>query len=364
MTELRKKTINMYQYYNPKSDLHNITDVNLNMVNTFDIDFYFMKKAYPYLENKTNDQLIDYIKERNLSELFFHSKQLINIFDDQIKLKKFKDNIYVNYKNADHLLSEFIKSISTFTYDIYKNSLLTKIKNNNFSSDELLIALFIGNIDIGISILTKISLYSKKQKFQLAICVKKSIYNNSQFKEINDFLKNNDMNYILYTSNELGNDVTPTLLMYDDIRSSYHFDYIMKIHTKTDDTMRTSLLNGLLGYTLDKAKIKMQNNSKSGCFGSIKYYTDVKDDTLNKELYKKFNHLLHYDHFLAGTIFLSNFVGMDNMLVFLKANYLSIFTQNTYDNNQINKHHSYSHFMERLFGLINNKTPLLAIPIK
>lgn len=360
MYDLPKKPITAFRRYSPRSDLHLVTDVKKDIKNSFDIDFNFMKQGYPYLSKKTNDELITYIKELEFSELFFHSKQLVNIFDDQIKLKLYNGNIYVDYKDNDYILREFIKLIGEFTYDDYKNTLLHKIDNNNFKSSEFLLLLFIGDVEIGISLLKKFTFYKEKYSCQFGICIRKSIYNKSEdFQRINDFLKNININYLLYVCNELGNDITPTLLMYDDIVNNYHFDYIIKLHTKKDNEIRNRTTNALLSTSLDKIKFKINNPNKSACYGCSKYYVNINDDTLNKKLYEEYKDIICFDHFLAGTFFASNFLTMDNVVVFMKANYFNIFIQNMYDNNQINKNYSYAHFMERLFGLIDNRRPLV-----
>jgi len=350
MYDLPKKPITAFRRYGPRSDLYLVTDVKKEIKNSFDVDFNFMRQAYPDLSNKTNNELITHIKELEFSELFFHSKQLLNIFDDQIKLKLYNGNIYVDYKDNDYILREFIKLISEFTYDDYKNTLLNKIHDNNFKSSEFLLLLFIGDIEIGMSLLKKFTFYKEKYNCQFGICIKKSLYNTEDFKMIDKFLKNSNIHYLLYVCNELGNDITPTLLMYDDIRDNYHFDYIIKLHTKQDNEIRNRMTNTLLSTSLDKIKFNINKPNKSACYGSNKYYFNINNDILNKKLYEKYKDLICFDHFIAGTFFASNFLTMDNLVIFMKANYFNIFIQNVYDNNQLNKNHSYTHFMERLFG--------------
>jgi hypothetical protein len=55
---------------------------------------------------------------------------------------------------------------------------------------------------------------------------------------------------------------------------------------------------------------------------------------------------------VPGTMFLTEKRIFNNVLDYFKDNYKIIFFQNTYDNNGLNRHCSYVHFMERLFGYI------------
>jgi len=366
MTEIRKILLPSYKKYNAKSDLHLFIDKSsyTSNINSYDIDLNFIRNAYPNLSNKSNSELIEYVKNLEYTGIFLHSKQLSNIFDNQLVFKDYKNKIYVEYEKNDYELTNFIKWVETYTYDHFKNMLLELKINNNFKSSELLVLAFIGNLDIGLKIIKTIINFKNIQDFQLAICIKKSIYNNEDDRnEIMNLLNKSNLNYILYISNELGNDVTPTLLMYDDIRNNYSFDYVIKTHTKSDELMLKSLNYTVFSTKLENKIMSQQNNNKSFCFGNFKFYCNVDNDNMNRKLYDSFRHLIKKDHFVSGTIFFTNFRVMDNMLIFMKSNYFDIFLQNLYDNNQINKNSSYPHFMERLFGYIHDKYPLNATGI-
>lgn len=359
---MKKKLLPFYKIYDAKSNLDLVCDKKfINYSNSTDVDFNFMRNAYSELCDKSDNELIDYVKNMEFSEKIFHPKQLINIFGNDILIKDHKDKIYVEYKFGDYKLIDFIKLIETLNYDDFKNLLLKLEINQNFHSSSLLIALFIGNKEIGLKIIDNLIKYKVTQDFQLAICIKKDIYDNENDKnELITLLNIGKINYILYVSNELGNDVTPTLLMYDDIRSNYYFDYIIKIHTKSNPDMLRPLLYTCLSTNLQNKILAYENNKMTSCNGNFKFYRNINDDLFNKKLYSKFRHLITKKEFISGTIFFTHFRTMDNMVVFMKANYLNIFLQNTYDDNQLNKNNSYPHFMERLFGLIDNKYPLNA----
>lgn len=359
---MKKRLLSFYKIYDTKSNLDLICDKKFTTYsNSTDVDFNFMRNAYSELCNKSDNELVEYVKNIEFSDKIFHPKQLVNIFGNKILIKDHNNKIYVEYKFNDYKLIDFIKLIETLNYDDFKNLLLELKMNKNFHSSPLLVALFIGNKEIGVKIINNLIKYKATQEFQLAICIKKDIYDNENDKnELITLLNIGNLNYILYVSNDLGNDITPTLLMYDDIRTNYYFDYVIKIHTKTNPDMLHPLLYTALSTTLQNKILAYENNKNSSSNGNFKFYRNIDDDLFNKNLYSKFSHLITKREFISGTIFFTYFRVMDNMIVFMKANYLNIFLQNTYDDNQLNKNNSYPHFMERLFGLIDNKYPLNA----
>ena len=157
-------------------------------------------------------------------------------------------------------------------------------------------------------------------------------------------------NYIIYSCNELGNDIVPSLLLYDEIinNKKYSFDYVLKIHTKTDFRFLCKAIDYLFNLNLNNLLLEKNINSSTIGFK----YINIKNDLFNKLLVSKHNDLLINNEFVPGTIFLTKKYVMDTMLLFLKNNYKIIFFQNMYDNNSLNKDFSYIHFMERLFGFI------------
>jgi hypothetical protein len=81
---------------------------------------------------------------------------------------------------------------------------------------------------------------------------------------------------------------------------------------------------------------------------------DLFEDTFNNDLKIKYAENIHSTKFfIAGTIFYSPGIVMDNVIEFIKNNnYRSYFLNNLYENNTINKDFSPIHFLERLFGVI------------
>ena len=312
-------------------------------VNFFDIDIKFIKQCYN-LDNYTNEDIINFVKNNNYISYIFHPKQLYNLFNDNITFLVNKNNyIHVKFENKYYNLNNFVNYIETYSYNTLKYISIREIANNNFTKNKLLILLYIGcEITIN-TIIQNLKLYSKIENFSIAFCI-----NYKLTDKIVKLIKTHFTNYIIYSSNEFGNDITPSLLMYDDIINKYNFDYILKIHTKSDIPFLYRAMNYLFSINLQNLLLRQNGNSSSIGFTYVKNTCD----NYNKILYTKYSYLLKNNEFVPGTIFLTNRYVMDKVLQFLIDNYKIIFFQNMYDDNSLNKDCSYVHFMERLFGYI------------
>jgi len=312
--------------------------------NIFDFDIKFMKQGYN-LDNYTDDEIVNYIKQHNHNNHIFHPKQLYNLFNNNIKILICKnDCIWIEYENLHYKLEDFLKHIESYSYDTYKNICIKEIENNNFTENKLLILFFIGSInDIDIIIKYLIH-YSNIETFSLAFCI-----NYKLITIVIPLIQKYFTNYIIYSSHEFGNDITPSLLIYDEIVNKYNFDYVMKIHTKSYQHIFHESLKLLFNSNLETLlSIKNENCSSIGSM-----YMQYDFDSHNMLLYLKYRDLFKNSSvFVPGTIFLTKRSVMTNVLQFLKDNYKTIFYQNMYDNNCINRDCSYVHFMERLFGCL------------
>ena len=326
--------------------------IKMKIPNLFDIDFKFIKQAYS-LNNYTNSEIITYVRENNYINHFFHPKQLYNLFNDKIKLFSDKDNIdkdnciQVNYDDEIYILSDFIKKLDTFSYDKFKHLSIRIVENCNFTENNLLLLFYIGNEQNYRNILIKIKNYYNIQEFSLAFCIHYKLVNNV-LPIIKEYF---NTNFIVYSSNEAGNDIVPSLLAYDEIVSNfnYSFNYIIKIHTKSDALFLQKATDYLLNSDLNNLLLKNNANSSSIGFD----YIEKKNDPFNANLCSQLIRILVKKEFVPGTIFLTTKCIFDKVLIFFKDNYKTIFLQNMYDNNSLNKDASYVHFMERLFGYLH-----------
>ena len=342
---LNNNSDNQLTLYKPETNIKLLkvhSDIQKN-ANCFDFDLNFMRQGYD-LSITTHTKLITYIKEHNFNNHFFHPKQLYNLFKDISVLKSKTNLLSVVYNKITYELPEFIKYADNLSYEEYKDICIKCVDNNNFMEGKLLLLVFIGNIEKLEYILEKIEHYStiELEQFSLLFCLNYKISDVAITKIKNTF----KTNYIIYISNEFGSDITPSLLVYDTIINKYNFEYVIKIHSKSDVTFLKNNVDFLLSNNLDEL-LKKQNSNSS----TIGYnYLHKNKDVFNRNLINKYNELLVNTEFVNGTIFLTKSSTMNKVVDFLKNNYKTILYQNTYDNNTLNMKESYVHFMERLFG--------------
>jgi hypothetical protein len=235
-------------------------------------------------------------------------------------------------------------------FDIISDLLIKKkydCLNDNY---ELLIIVFIGNINIGIDLINKIIKYKKYQpEVNVAFCLNRNIIDNNDIKNL---IKNNFDFYAIYFCKELGTDITPTMLMYNDIIKKHKFKHIIKLHTKSISKMYEELTNFLLSMSLNE--LLKNKKSDCNCIGFNEYYFNLYDDIYNNKLKNEYISFINPNNtFVAGTIFYTDSNVMNIVLEFIKKNnYRSYLLNNLYENNSINHAFSPIHFLERLFGII------------
>jgi hypothetical protein len=354
-----KKLFN-YKKYKPKSGLNkylkfNGLDLTYNnnkkMDNAFDVDleFFCYTNNMKYVNDKTT---LEYINRIGLDGFIYHPKQLFNIFGKKIEFYKFMDNIYIFYKNNIYTLQYFVNTyIYNSNFEYIADMLIQKkysTLNDNYNT---LILVFLGNEKLAINLLSKLIKYKKINKeFNIAFCINKSAINDSTF--IKNIIKNNFDFYAIYYSKEFGTDITPTMLMYNDIIKNHETKHILKFHTKTI----SDLYNKLTDYLLTNNINDIINSKKDNCncIGPVDTYIKMKDDGFNNYLKTKYiEHININNSFVQGTIFYATNNVFDKVLEFMKNNnYRSYILNNLYENNSINKDFSPIHFLERLFGSI------------
>lgn len=311
--------------------------------NHIDIDFFFVKKIYKSLSDKSNEEIYNELKNNNFLGLI-HPKQLYNLFEKSIKIVKKKEKIVIQYNDKTQSLDNFLTYLNNLSYEELKMMTIHEKINIGFKSNKLLFLIFIGNIDIGRNLLKELLTRNNiSNECSFAFCVRNTIIN-----DIIDEIKDNFNNCIVYASNEFGNDITPSLLVFDNINEKYNFDYIVKIHTKGREKIYEAAMNYLLERPLDKLI-----SEESEICSSVGYmYVNREKDRWNLDLYKEYENLIKKSSFVPATIFFTKSEIVKKVLDFLKENYMKIFIQNMYDNNMVNKNCSYVHFLERLFGYI------------
>ena len=313
--------------------------------NSFQIDFLFIRKLYNI--KKSNDQILTYIFEEGIyNGMIVHRKQLKNMFPN-IQILSNRKTLFIKFYDKTYIANDFYKKIiNPLCYNYFlKNSIYFIYKNfSYYKKFNINIILFIGNIGVGISIIKRIN--TLDTNFVLSIVIKNTIC----IEKIKQNIKKN-VDFIIYKCNEFGNDIIPSILLYDKIKQNIQFDYIIKIHTKTNTRWRENLINYLFKtnfYTLKKSA----NTTNSNVVGCKKYFSNPQHSKYNKQLIEKYNNFIDKKYFIAGTMFFCKKELFEKMSNFIQENNFKQFLfNNMYDTNNIIIN-SPIHFLERLFGII------------
>ena len=366
------KNIFMFSTYKQKSNLNDYLNFlgirsSTKMLNTsgnknaFDVDLYFFSKVNN-LEYHNKLVALENMKQIGLRGIIYHPKQLLNIYPN-VEFYHFLNNIYVFHNQITYNIQDFVSN-HIYNLDFQRlSNVLIKQKysclNDNY---DILLLVFIGYETIGIDLVERIIEYKKiEPNFNVAFCINRSLKNsvssNNKVSSNNNvslkqLIKNNFDFYAIYKSKELGNDIVPTLLMYNDICKSHTFKHILKFHTKSIKNAYNDLTNYLLSNSI--SQLNYNNQNQSNCIGCPGYWNYLDNDIYNNEL--KIEHasvINKNNYFIAGTIFYTRSEIFDKMIDFIKTeNYKCYLLNNMYENNSINQDYSPIHFLERLFGVI------------
>lgn len=318
--------------------------------NYIDIDLYFYKKANN-LQYETKETLMNHFHNNAYTGLIYHPKQLLNIYPN-LKILENNKNIFIEYNDNYFILNDFINEyIYNKNFEYFTTILMKNIYNKLNKSHNILLLVFIGNLEIGNILIDKIINYKSIENFSISFCFNSiDIYN-----KMIDYIDENFIHYSIHISNQFGNDIIPTLLVYNNIKKKYNFKHIIKLQTKSNNDH----FHELSDYILTKSIKNLINSEKqySNCINNNKYYMRIINDIFNKDLITKYsNHINYNKSFIIGTIFYTKGIVFENVLNFMiNNNFKAYLLNNMYDNNCTFLNNSYIHFLERLFGVINIK---------
>jgi hypothetical protein len=348
-----------YSIYQPKSDLdkylkfckkNNMYNLTKNISNAFDIDLYFFCKINN-IEFISTSNACQYFKNIGLNGFIYHPKQILNIYS-KVCFYRFMDNIYTYYKNELMSIQIFAnKYLYNISFDYFSELTIKKLYSCLNDNYNVIMLVFIGNEERGIQLINKLINYKKiYSEFNISFC-----FNNKKIIEsdiIRKTIKYNFDYYAIYLSNEFGTDITPTLLMYNDIIKDHKFIHIYKFHTKSITKDFNELTDFLLSIPL--SELIEYENPRCNCISNDNYYISLEDDLYNYKLIQQNSKFINrHNYFVGGTIFYTNNRVMNTVLNYtITNNYRSFYFNNLYENNQINSNYSPIHFIERLFGVI------------
>jgi hypothetical protein len=279
--------------------------------------------------------------------LIYHPKQLMNIFPG-IKIYITDDKkLYIEKEGKYVKARKFVKNeLYQKDFEWYINQIV--MMENCMINNSLLILVFIGDEKIGKILLEKMNEYKTIQSFTIGICFR----NKNLYERLKDNVIKNFNYYGLFISKEYGNDIIPTLQIYNKIKFIIKFDKIIKLHTKTSDI---SWFNDLTNFLITKttAELLTMQHFKSNCVGHIDYYTKDDNSNINIKILGKYSDIINKDfYFVRGSMFYCDKKVFEKIIDLIKIDYKMYFNNNLYDTNNINFTNSAPHALERLFGII------------
>uniref|UniRef100_A0A6C0BBW2 DUF5672 domain-containing protein n=1 Tax=viral metagenome TaxID=1070528 RepID=A0A6C0BBW2_9ZZZZ len=322
-------------------------DKTSKIENAFDVDLYFCNNVNK-LHMKNDSDILHYIKNICLNGYVYHPKQVKNIYPD-IKIYNFMNDIIIEHNSILYKASNFVEQhLYQKNFDELSKNLIKRVYSNLNDKNDVLLLVFIGNETVGKTLLEKVIKYKKIQEFNIAIC-----FNSYKIsKSLKLFIKDNFTNYCIYISNEMGTDITPTMLLYNHIASTYKFKHIIKLHTKSIVHLFNELTDFLLSVPIQQLLEYKQDDCN--CIGHPHHYAELKNDPWVKiSLINNSSYMDLKKKFVAGTIFYADNSIFDAVLQFIKKKSSnSYLLNNLYENNSINSDFSPIHFLERVFGIV------------
>lgn len=316
---------------------------------------------YYYIYNdqiNEKENIFYHIYEQGVTKGYFYSlRQLENYLGKKVKLYWNENNLFIYWNNEYIELKKFITDIYQKSYKHYIEDIII-LEDNIIEISSSIVVLFIGNIQQGKKLITKLAKSDRNHLSFLLIFKSHSDY--YKLKIEIQYIENK----IIFISKEYGNDIIPSLQSMHYILNKHPsvIKYIYKIHTKSNSNWLDTSVDYLL-LRNEQSLIDELNNNLSNCVGSPLL-------NINFKIYLSKNMRFHLDfcknlinvnknlidtkkNFIAGTIFFTESSNIKKIFDFIKSNtYQSYFLNNMYDNNFVNLYTSPYHFIERLFGVI------------
>lgn len=265
-----------------------LQSVNSNNIITYK-EIFLSKhslKKYNELFNPNRNNM--YI-EKDIIDMYYNQKGLgvndyINIVNNIIK-----DGVIVNRKQIDKLNKDgdLITHIMPITpiMPIGNKGYIKVIQEHvNKHCVILVIIIHIGSIELGINIINKFIKTGNNNNENYLFC-----FNVNEDIDINgtiSILIEQFSNYIITSTINYGNDITPSILAYNYINSKYKFDYILKIQTKNKKSWFDGNINILIINAIESI-LSMFIDNNIDAIGAERFLTNMDDynmDIIDKYL--------------------------------------------------------------------------------
>ena len=229
-------------------------------------------KKYDELYNPKRDNL--YI-ETDIINKYYGSQYKLKVLSDYIELlnDKIKSGIIVNKNQIQKLdFNNYNEGLDKKYLKIVCENIINK-DDNIF---KLLIIVHIGSYELGIEIINKFINIGINDTYLYCFNV-----NNDVNNDIKILIEENFKNYIISSTINFGNDIVPSLLLYNYINSKYKIQYILKIQTKGNRIWFDGNIDILITEHINKM-LYLFDNSNIDSIGSKKFL--VKMDKYNLDL--------------------------------------------------------------------------------
>jgi hypothetical protein len=341
---------NTIQYIETNSKLNVVLDRFKKIEkheNRMEVDIFF----YKLVNNLNIDNIYNHLYNKGIYEgLIYHPNQIKNSLKTDFNIKVYNNNqLFINYNGLLINVKHIVNNIYKTTYIEHISNITIKDSMYTDKNSLILIIVFIGYLDGGLILLdylTKYKIYVNS-KFILGICFR----NLKLYEEMCNLVIENFTNYTIFISNEYGNDIIPSLQVFNYYQK-FNFEYIIKLHTKSDINIFKDHLEYLLSTSTFNL-LKDLEGSNISCHKKYRNY--VKNDySLCQHIIQKYVDHLDIDrYYSSGTMFFTSKELFNSICNFIQNNnYSMYFNNNMYDSNVINYYNSPIHFLERLFGIL------------
>jgi hypothetical protein len=293
--------------------------------------------------------IYDYYHKKGITEgILVHPSQLLLWYPDA-EIYDYNDKIIIKYNNDYYSLYDFHQKFfinQKLEYFLTPKSIIKKVDKDYY---DLVIILHCGNKEIGLEIINLL-IKNNLNKYLLAI----SYYND----DINDLIKliaDKFENYFIVKTNNFGNDITPSLITYYNLKKITNFDFIMKLHTKSHENWRNNMIiplttkfNNIINFMKHKKNVNLccANRALLNCDEFCNDYTNEIIETK----------CLKNKTFCGGTCFISKEKLFNKILFEVPEKAIkSLFFFTFYVNNTLFMSNSPAHTFERLFGYMTNE---------
>jgi hypothetical protein len=318
----------------------NIIVNSIKNKNNFNFDERFFIEAND-LDNQIN--CFKYYYDKGHAQGLIFNKKQLEYYYDNLNFLEQDNKIYVEYNNKKIILHKFCKE---YIYDKNQEYFLDNfnIIDNKLKNNKLCCILHIGNIEIGLEIINKLKSKLKNNNFSLIVNINIDEINHTKInilmKEIESF-----KNFLITTTPNFGNDISPFLIIYNYLLKNFTFEYLLKIHSKSNKNWRIKLIDCFIDKDFDNLFSLFNNNI--GMMGNGQFLFDK--DSCNENIISKIYEGNIEDYqFIGGTIFLTTFKILEDVIKLDIVKSLLLFPY--YITNYLFYNNSLPHSFERIFS--------------